>query len=95
MTDTAVIIKAVNEIHKSMNAGFGKIHEKIEKRFGECDDRLTDVETEMKVKKALCKKEKESRDYWRFTIRAITVAGIVSLFTIAWSKITALLDLVP
>lgn len=95
MTDTAQIIEEFNKIHESMNTGFKGVYDRIDKKFNECDERVNVLETERAVRKALCKKKKENRNYWQFIIRAITIAGIVSLFTIAWSKIKAVLDLVP
>ena len=87
MADTAEIIKAVNSIHKSMDTGFTTIHEKMDKKYNQCDKRLTNVETIIEVKKALCKKkkddEKNKKDYWQPVIRAVTIAGILALLGIA------------
>ena len=87
MTDTAEIIKAVNGIHESMDTGFTTIHEKMDKKFNQCDKRLTSVETIIEVKKALCRKEKDDeknkKDYWQPVIRTITIVGILALLGIA------------
>jgi uncharacterized Fe-S center protein len=102
MPDTAKIIEAVNGIHKSMDAGFIIMHKKIDQH----NERLTEVEAALAIKKALCKERKEveakaettkkdKRDYWKFIIRAVSIAGIFALASIAWEKIKAILDLVP
>ena len=87
MTDTTEIIKAVNGIHESMDTGFTTIHEKMDKKFNQCDKRLTSVETIIEVKKALCRKkkddEKNKKDYWQPVIRTITIVGILALLGIA------------
>lgn len=102
MPDTAKIIAAVNGIHESIDAGFTTIHKKIDQH----NKRLTEVEAALAIKKALCKERKEvekrveatkkdKRDYWKFVIRAVSIAGIFALASIAWEKIKAILDLVP
>lgn len=99
MPDTVKIVATINKGFEAMNA-------KIDKKFAQCDERLTDVETEIIVKKALCKErkkveekaeatKKDKRDYWKFIIRAVSIAGIFALASIAWEKIKAVLDLVP
>ena len=87
MADTAEIIEAINNIHKSMDTGFTTIHEKIDKKFNQHNKRLTSVETIIEVKKALCRKKKEEeknkKDYWQPVIRTITIVGILALLGIA------------
>ena len=87
MADTAEIIKAINSIHKSMDAGFTTIHEKMDRKFNQHDKRLTGVEIAIAAKKALCKKKKEEeekkRDYWIPVARAITIVGVLALLGIA------------
>ena len=83
MPDTAKIIEAVNGIHESMDVGFATIHTKIDQH----NKRLTNVETVIAVKKALCKKKKEEeavkRDYWLPVIRIASAAGLTALLVIA------------
>lgn len=91
MPETAKIIEAVNGvvngIHKSINTGFDTVHQKIDKKFKQCDDRVTKIETTLAVKKALCEKKKENEkqkvDYWQYIIRSLSVAGILALLIIA------------
>ena len=83
MPDTMKIIEAVNKIQKAMDVGFITIHKKIDQQ----SKRLTEVETIIEVKKALCRERKErektKKDYWIPIIRAITIAGVLALLGIA------------
>ena len=94
MPDTAKIIKAITDMHSSVNDSFEKVYVEIKG----CDKRVTEIETALEVKKALCKerkeKEKVQRDFWKPAIRTITIAGILALLALAWAKIKAVLDLV-
>lgn len=102
MPDTAKIIKAITDMRESINDSFGKVYVEI----NGCSNRVTEIETALEVKKALCKKKKEddkkeqdskkeNRDFWKPIIRIITIAGFFALLSIAWEKIKAVLDLVP
>ena len=95
MPDTAQILAALSDMSKNTTAGFTKVYDKIDERFDDCDKRVVSLETEREVKRALCDKKKETRDYWKVTIRMVSVAGIISLVALAWEKIKAVLDLVP
>lgn len=92
MTDTTQILKAIGDMNTTTNVGFEKVHKKIDKKFDQCDERLVDIETELAVKKALCKKKKEDtkekKDYWQPIIRAVTIAGILSLLSMAFSLLS-------
>jgi len=96
MTDasTAQILEAIEKMNTSTNISFGKVYNKIDEKFGECEERLNTVEKEQAVKAALCKerkaqklldegKEKERTDYWQYVIRAISAAGAIALLIIA------------
>ena len=89
------LLEAVNTIHATMNIGFEKVHRKIDEkfdlcddRFDLCDDRLQKVETDIAVKNAVRKVQKESTDFWRWIIRSVTVAGAISLMYIAVKLLT-------
>ena len=82
------LLEAVNTIHAAMNIGFEKVHRKIDEKFDLCDDRLQKVETDIAVKNAVGKVQKESSDFWRWIIRSVTVAGAVSLMYIAVKLLT-------
>lgn len=84
MPDTQKIINAIN-------AGFEGINAKIDG----CNKRVTNIETERAVDKALSEQKKEGRKSWQILIRTVSVAGILSLLALAWAKIKAVLDLVP
>ena len=77
------VLEAVNNIHVTMNSGFEKVYKKIDEKFDICDDRLQIVETDIAVKNAVRKMQKESSDFWRWIIRSVTVAGAISLMFIA------------
>lgn len=90
-SDLAQVLTAVADIdkslNKSMNDGFGEVYRKIDEKFDECDDRLTIVETDMKVKSAVAnvesKNKKEKRDFWKIIIRSWIIISGISLFGIA------------
>ena len=99
MADTTAIIKAVNDMHKSVNASFEKVYKEVNARFSSCDDRVTEIEKTMAIKKAQCEERKKitkaKRDYWIPRIRVINIAGILALFAIAWEKLVAIWRMVP
>lgn len=101
MADTPVIIKAITDMHGSFNTSLDKVYTEIKG----CNKRVTDIETALEVKKALCKKKKEDeakqKNFWRPIIRGITLTGTIALFAIAWEymkilweKVKDILDLV-
>ena len=77
----------LTDINKSMNEGFGEIYKKIDDKFGTCDKRLGRVETIIAVRKAICEKEQNGKDYWKWIIRATSIMGIGALFGILWKLI--------
>jgi len=77
------VLDAVVNLHKHMDAGFNAVDIKIDDKFTGCDDRLKKVETIIAIKKALCESKKEAQDFWKWIIRSVSVAGIISLFYIA------------
>jgi len=77
------VLEAVNNIHATMNSGFEKVYKKIDEKFDLCDDRLQTVETYIAVKSAVSAVKKESSDFWKWIIRSVTVAGVISLLAIA------------
>lgn len=87
MIETSKIIEAINTIHQSLDIGFDEVYKKLDERFKNCDDRVTQIEREIAIRKALCKKEKEvqksKKDYWLPVIRAVTIVGVISLLGIA------------
>ena len=99
MPDTAKIIEAVNNMHKSVNQSFQKVYIEI----NGCNGRVTEIETTLAVKKALCKerkeKEKNKTDYWIPVVRAVNIAGILALCALAWGilkdKLTQIWQMVP
>ena len=82
------LLEAVNTIHATMNIGFEKVHRKIDEKFDQCDERLQAVETYNAVRNAVGKVQKESSDFWRWIIRSVTVAGVISLMYIAVKLLT-------
>ncbi|MEA3313038.1 MAG: hypothetical protein U9Q18_01535 [Caldisericota bacterium] len=92
MPDTATIIKALTDMHKAIDKSFNGVYERIETS----NKRVTKIEKDLAVKKALCQERKESeiakKDFWRPVIRTISVAGILALCTIAWSKLNVMWD---
>ena len=82
-TEVTQVLTAIADIHTTMNEGFGKVYIKIDEKFDECDDRLTDVETDIKVKNAVAGIKKETKDFWKWVIRSWVVLSGISLFGIA------------
>lgn len=94
MNGSAEVIKAVNKIHDSVNAGFKGVYDKIDEKFNDCDEKFDEcaekviiIEQKLAIKEALKKQTKESKkyskDYWQYVIRVISVAGILALLSIA------------
>ena len=86
--EEAKVLEAVSNIHITMNRGFEKVYKKIDEKFDLCDDRLQKIETDIAVKNAVGKVQKESSDFWRWIIRSVTVAGAISLMFIAVKLLT-------
>ena len=95
MTEAELIIKAVTDMHASINASFEKVYTEI----NGCNNRVTEIETVMAVKKALCKEKeknkKAKKDYWIPIVRSVNIAGILALLVLAWEKLTAIWKMVP
>jgi len=77
------VLEAISNIHTAMNDGFNAVYHKIDKKFTVCDERLKKVETIIAIKQALCNSQQEAKDFWKWIIRSVSVAGIISLFYIA------------
>ena len=101
MPDTTEIIEAITKMHNAFDGNLDKVYTEIKG----CNKRVTEIETALEVKKALCKKKKEDetkqKNFWRPIVRGITLAGTIALFAIAWEymkilwgKVKGILDLV-
>ena len=85
--DPEKVYKALTDVNTTMAAGFKDMHLKIDSKFNNCDKRLGRVETIIAVKKAICEKEEKKKDFWKWIVRAVTVAGIIALFGIVWKLV--------
>ena len=83
--ESVKVFEAITDLNKNMNDGFSACYEKIDNKFDTCDRRLGRVETIIAVKKALCEKDQKNKDYWKWIIRSLSVAGLGSLIAIAAS----------
>lgn len=90
------------EITNRLDAGFGKVHEKVDElrcdfttHKEHCYSRFTVLETDFHVRTATngIKKEheQEERDWWKWVIRSVVVLAIPS---IPWAiyKLTAIIE---
>ena len=88
MSDETVILKEIVKMHDAINKSFEKVYTEIGDKFSDCDKRVSEIERAIAIRKALCKKEKddkkEKKDYWIPVLRAVNIAGILALLTIAW-----------
>ncbi len=102
MPDTPVIIKAITDMHVSFNTSLDKVYTEIKG----CNSRVTDIETALEVKKALCKKKKEdekkdqekakeTRTFWRSILRAVSITGILALCALIYKKMVGFWELLP
>jgi hypothetical protein len=93
MPDTSIIIKAIADMHSSFIAGLDKVYIEIKAS----NKRVTEIETTLEIKKALCKEKKErektKKDYWIPIVRYVSIAGILALVALAWEKIVAFWDM--
>lgn len=102
MPDTVAILKAITKMHSSFDSSLDKVYAEIKG----CNIRVTEIETALAVKKALCKKKKEdekeeqektkeTRSFWRSILRMLSVAGIIALCALVWGKLIALWEMLP
>jgi len=83
MTETAQIIEAITNMHDAINTSFRNVYKKIDEKFDQCDERLSSVEQDLAVKEGIKKEKQKTKDWWLIVIRSVTIAGAVSLTTIA------------
>lgn len=94
MADTAVVIKAITDMHKSFGLSLKEVYTEIKG----CNSRVTELEKALAIKKAVCKEKKErekekkenkeiKRDYWIPVVRSVSLVGIFALLALAWETI--------
>ena len=101
MPDTPKIIEAITKMHGSFDKSLDKVYTEIKG----CNNRVTEIETALAIKRGICKekekREKGQKKLWQPVVRGVTLAGTIALFAIAWDyikilwgKIKVILDLV-
>lgn len=77
-----------------MQKGFSGIYKKIDvvctkydESIDSLEDKITALDTEMKVRKAVNGVKKEGRDYWLWIIRAVSISCILAVIAFILNKI--------
>ena len=89
-------------MHSSFDGSLDKVYTEIKG----CNSRVTEIETALAIKRGICKekekrekqdqaKTKETRTFWRSILRAVSIAGILTLCALVWKGAVALWEMLP
>ena len=92
------LLQIVTDFNERMDTGFAGVYKRMDKydqtwgnRFQGHETRIVKVEKNMAVKKAVNnikqEDEKETKDFWKWIIRTVTVAAALGLLGTFWSLI--------